>query len=198
MGADGAMSSYSLEERATFARVINQLLEGDPDVADRIPMNPDDESLFHIFDDGVAMCKILLQIDPECIDDRAINKMKNMNVYQCKENIQMGIAAAKGVGVKLIGIDSNDFINKVPKNILAFAWQAVRMALAKKITLKDTPEIMRLALEGEDLAHLNKLPPDQLLIRWVNFHLKAAGQERRIANLGQDLKDSFALIHVLN
>jgi|TARA_B110000285_G_scaffold132691_1_gene148903 hypothetical protein len=34
----------------------------------------------------------------------------------------MGIAAAKGVGVKLIGIDSNDFINKVPKNILAFAW----------------------------------------------------------------------------
>ena len=96
----------------------------------------------------------------------------------------MGIAAAKGVGVKLIGIDSNDFINKVPKNILAFAWQAVRMALAKKITLKDTPEIMRLALEGEDLAHLNKLPPDQLLIRWVNFHLKAAGQERRIANLG--------------
>lgn len=147
-------------------------------------MNPDDESLFHIFDDGVAMCKILLQIDPECIDDRAINKMKNMNVYQCKENIQMGIAAAKGVGVKLIGIDSNDFINKVPKNILAFAWQAVRMALAKKITLKDTPEIMRLALEGEDLAHLNKLPPDQLLIRWVNFHLKAAGQERRIANLG--------------
>jgi|TARA_B110000285_G_scaffold132691_1_gene148902 hypothetical protein len=49
------------------------------------------------------------------------------------------------------------------------------MALAKKISLKDTPEIMRLALEGEDLQALNKLPPDQLLIRWVNFHLKAAG-----------------------
>lgn len=72
------------------------------------------------------------------------------------------------------------------------------MALAKKITLKDTPEIMRLALEGEDLAALNKLPPDQLLIRWVNFHLNAAGQERRIKNLGKDLSDSFALIHVLN
>jgi len=26
----------------------------------------------------------------------------------------MGIAAAKGLGIKLIGIDSNDFINKVP------------------------------------------------------------------------------------
>jgi len=110
----------------------------------------------------------------------------------------MGIAAAKGVGVKLIGIDSNDFINKVPKNILAFAWQAVRMALAKKITLKDTPEIMRLALEGEDLNHLNKLPPEQLLIRWINFHLKAAGVDREVKNLGKDLSDSFALLHVLN
>lgn len=73
MGADGSMSSYSLEERATFARVINQLLSEDPDCQDRIPMNPDDESLFHIFDNGVAMCKILICIDPDCIDARAIN-----------------------------------------------------------------------------------------------------------------------------
>ena len=73
-GADGSMSSYSLEERATFARVINQLLADDPDCKDRIPMNPDDESLFHIFDNGITMNKILLQIDPECIDDRAINR----------------------------------------------------------------------------------------------------------------------------
>lgn len=45
-----------------------------------------------------------------------------MNVYQCKENLQMGIAAAKGMGIKLIGVDSNDFINKVPHNILGFVW----------------------------------------------------------------------------
>ena len=81
------MSSYSLEERATFARVINQLLKDDPDCGDRIPMNADNEDLFHVFDDGVLMCKLLLQIDPECIDERAINRMKNMTVFQCKENL---------------------------------------------------------------------------------------------------------------
>lgn len=122
VGADGAMSSYSLEERATFARVINNLLKDDPDLTDRLPMNPNDESLFHIFDNGIVMCKILLQIDPDCIDKRAINNKQNMNIYECKENIQLGIAAAKGVGVKLIGIDANDFIKKVAKNILAFTW----------------------------------------------------------------------------
>lgn len=67
-----------------------------------------------------------------------------------------------------------------------------------KLNLKDTPEIMRLALEGEDLSHLNKLKPEELLIRWINFHLKEAGQERRVANLGADLKDSKALLYVLN
>lgn len=75
-----AMHTYNLEERATFARAINQMLSGDPDVADRIPMNPDDDSLFHIFDDGIAMCKIVSNIC-NCIDDRSIKKAKNLNVF---------------------------------------------------------------------------------------------------------------------
>jgi plastin-1 len=45
---------------------------------------------------------------------------------------------------------------------------------------------------------LNKLPPEHILIRWVNFHLKESKVERRIANLGGDLSDSYALLHVLN
>jgi len=45
---------------------------------------------------------------------------------------------------------------------------------------------------------LTKLSPETLLIRWVNFHLKEAGQERRISNLGKDLADSEALLYVLN
>jgi len=36
------------------------------------------------------------------------------------------------------------------------------------------------------------------LIRWINYHLKKAGQERRVANLGKDLADSQALFYVLN
>jgi len=41
--------------------------------------------------------------------------------------------------------------------------------------LKDCPEIMRLAEEGEELSDLMKLTPDVILIRWVNFHLMKAG-----------------------
>jgi len=43
-----------------------------------------------------------------------------------------------------------------------------------------------------------KLKPEEILIRWINYHLAEAGEERRVTNLGKDLNDSFALTHVLN
>ena len=43
-----------------------------------------------------------------------------------------------------------------------------------------------------------KLPPETILIRWLNFHLKKQGFEKKVNNLGSDLKDSIALTQVLN
>jgi hypothetical protein len=57
---------------------------------------------------------------------------------------------------------------------------------------------MRLAQEGESLQDLLKLPPEAILIRWINFHLKKMGSDKKVANLGADLKDSVAIIQVLN
>lgn len=80
-GEHGGKHSYSVEERITFAKTINHILKDDADLTDRIPMNIEDDTLFHVFDNGVALCKLLRQIDPECIDERAINKGESMNVY---------------------------------------------------------------------------------------------------------------------
>jgi plastin-1 len=57
---------------------------------------------------------------------------------------------------------------------------------------------MRLTEEGEELKDLQKLPAEKVLVRWINYHLGKAGVERRVANLGADISDSFALFHVLN
>jgi hypothetical protein len=121
-GEHGGTHSYSVEERSTFARLINHFWSNDEDLKDRLPMNTEDETLFHVFDNGVLMCKILMLLDPDCIDSRAINRQQNMNVYHVQENIKMAIAAAKSMGIKLIGIDPKDFINKVPHQILTFVW----------------------------------------------------------------------------
>ena len=35
----------------------------------------------NVFDNGILLCKLLLNIDENCIDLRALNRQKNMNVY---------------------------------------------------------------------------------------------------------------------
>ena len=66
------------------------------------------------------------------------------------------------------------------------------------INIKDTPELFRLLEEGEELKDFMKLKPEAILLRWMNFHLKEAGQDRRVKNLGKDIADSEALLYVLN
>ncbi|KAJ0390013.1 hypothetical protein P43SY_010467 [Pythium insidiosum] len=37
-----------------------------------------------------------------------------------------------------------------------------------------------------------KLPPDQILLRWVNYHLKAAGHSKAVTNFSTDVQDATA------
>ena len=121
-----------------------------------------------------------------------------MNIYQIKENLNLAINACKGIGIKMPGINPQAFTEKKHHLILAVLWQIMRLCLTKKISLKDCPELMRLAEEGEQLGDLLKLAPEAILIRWINFHLRKVGSDKKVNNLGSDLKDSTALLYVLN
>ena len=85
IGADGSMSSYSIEERTTFAKIINLILKDDEDCKDRIPMNTEDDSLFHVFDNGIMACKLLLHVDENCLDSRALNRWKILIFINAKK-----------------------------------------------------------------------------------------------------------------
>ena len=83
----GGTHAYSIEERSTFGKLINKLCGEDEDLKEFLPMNTEDDTLFHSFTNGILLCKLIQKIDKDAIDDRAINKMQNMNIYQCKENL---------------------------------------------------------------------------------------------------------------
>jgi len=70
--------------------------------------------------------------------------------------------------------------------------------LMHDINLTEHPELYRLLEEGEDLKSFLKLPPEKILLRWVNYHLKNAGSDRRINNFGKDISDSEAYTLLLN
>jgi hypothetical protein len=77
-----------------------------------------------------------------------------------------------------------------PILILGLLWQIIKIQLLSQISLKNFPELVVLLQEGEDMASLLKLPPEDILLRWFNYHLARSGTSRRVNNFGNDLKVS--------
>jgi hypothetical protein len=182
--------SYSVEETEAFTEFINMQLKGDKDVADLLPVKP--SSLFEACSDGVLLCKLINACVPGTIDERVINFKKKKNAWEKNENQQLAINSAQGIGCSVVNIGPNDLIEGRPHIVLGLIWQIIKIGLLQDINLKEHPELVRLLGEGESLQDLLKLPPEQILIRWVNYQLKEAGSDKRIKNFGNDIKDSEA------
>ena len=102
----GGTHSYLVEEKVGFTKVINDILREDHDVKDVIPMNPESDDLFHCMGDGIILCKLINNIQEGYIDFRAVNMKKNPNIYMIKENLNLALNAAKGLGIRLPGINA--------------------------------------------------------------------------------------------
>lgn len=51
---------------------------------------------------------------------------------------------------------------------------------------------------GESLQDLMALSPEEILLRWFNYHLEKAGSSRRVNNFSGDIKDSECYTILLN
>ncbi|KAG6587114.1 fimbrin-like protein [Phytophthora cinnamomi] len=193
-GTAGGLHSYSEEETAAFTEHINNTLHADKDVAGLMPIGMD-AGLFRAVCDGVLLCKLINAAVPETIDERALNfvkRAKELNVYQKTENQNLCINAAKSIGCSVVNIGPDDLIEGKPILVLGLVWQIIKIQLTSTINLKNHPELMRLLLDGETLEEFMKLPPDQILLRWMNYHLKAAGHPKKVTNFSTDVQDATA------
>jgi plastin-1 len=79
-------------------------------------------------------------------------------------------------------------------------WQLVELCVFASISsnIKNRPELKCLLNDGEDLAFLSRLPPEEILLRWFNFHLKKAGSDRVVGNFSTDIQDSVCYHLLLN
>jgi len=194
--------SFSDEEKEAFVEHINIVLKDDPHVGDRLPLNPVGMDLFKVCDDGILLCKLVNDAVPGTIDMRAVNlpkqKGQRINAYQIKENNNLLLNSCKGIGCAIVNIGSSDLQEGQIHLILGLVWQIIKIGLLSRISLNNCPELFRLLEPGEELSDLMKLSPEEILLRWFNYHLKAAGHPRRVANLGPDIKDSECYTVLLN
>jgi plastin-1 len=187
--------SYAEEERAAFADHINSVLAGDKDVS--LPINPDDESLFRAMADGVLLCKVINSAVPGTIFEKALN-IKPKNQHKVVENQNLAINSCKSIGCQVVNIGSQDLIEGKPHLVLGLLWQIIKIGLLQNISLKNCPELIVLLNDGESLADFMRLPPEQILLRWVNYHLKKAGSARVCSNFSGDIKDSEIYTVLMN
>lgn len=114
------------------------------------------------------------------------------------ENNNVVVNSAKAIGCSVVNIGSQDIMEGREHLILGLIWQIIKIGLQAKIDIKVHPELFRLLEAGETLEDFLKLPPEQILLRWFNYHLKKAGWHRKVNNFGSDVKDGENYTVLLN
>ncbi len=190
------------DERTEFTRHINAVLAGDPDVGNLLPFPTDTFEMFDRCKDGLVLAKLINDSVPDTIDERVLNragrKIKSLNAFHMTENNNIVINSAKGIGCSVVNIGSEDIIAVREHLILGLIWQIIRRGLLGKIDIKLHPELYRLLEDDETLEQFLRLPPEQILLRWFNYHLKNAKWERRVNNFSTDVKDGENYTVLLN
>ncbi|XP_051791401.1 plastin-3 isoform X5 [Erpetoichthys calabaricus] len=196
LSSEGTQHSFSEEERYAFVNWINKALENDPDCKHVIPMNPNTDSLFKAVGDGIVLCKMINLSVPDTIDERAINK-KKLTPFTIQENLNLALNSASAIGCHVVNIGAFDLREGKPHLVLGLLWQIIKIGLFADIELSKNEALVALLRDGESLEDLMKLSPEELLLRWANFHLENAGWHK-INNFSSDIKDSRAYFHLLN
>lgn len=197
----GTTHTINDEERTEFTRHINSVLSGDSEIGDRLPF---DTETFQIFDecrDGLVLSKLINDSVPDTIDTRVLNLPKGkkvLNNFQMSENANIVINSAKAIGCIVVNVHSEDIIDGKEHLILGLIWQIIRRGLLSKVDIKYHPELYRLLDDDETLEQFIRLPPEQILLRWFNYHLKNAGSQRRVANFAKDISDGENYTILLN
>jgi plastin-1 len=198
--------SYSLDEKLAFTEHFNYSFKTDEYLSStgKFPLNPKSDDLFEVVSDGIALCKLLNLAEADAVDARSINfpkKGRKLNPWEVTENLNLALETAKAMGIQVVNMGAQDLADVVGRGtqylVLGLVWQVVKLQLLKKVDLRSVPELVALLKEGEELGDLIKLPAEETLLRWVNFHLDKAGSKRRVKNFSFDLRDSVVIAIVL-
>ncbi|KRY74298.1 Plastin-2 [Trichinella pseudospiralis] len=205
----GIYHSVRTEEQVAFSDWINSNLSSDRDLMHLLPLTKSGDDLYQKMVDGLIICKLINLAVPETIDERAINR-KNLNTYTKRENLTLAVNSARAIGCNIVNIDADDLAKGKPHLVLGLLWQIIRIGrlfvvsflffllwLFSQIDLVHVPGLFRLLDEGENLNDLQRLSPEQILMRWVNYHLQQAGVSRKLNNFTTDVQDSFIYTHLL-
>ncbi|XP_047330563.1 fimbrin-2-like [Impatiens glandulifera] len=192
------LHTISASEKSSYVAHINNYLAGDEFLKKNIPIDPSSNDLFEIVKDGVLLCKLINVAVPGTIDERAINTKSLLNPWERNENHTLCLNSAKAIGCTVVNIGTQDFIEGRRHLVLGLISQIIKIQLLANLNLKKTPQLVELVDDCKDVEELMNLPPEKILLRWMNFQLKKTVYKKTVTNFSSDVKDSEAYAHLLN
>lgn len=124
-----------------------------------------------------------------------LGRHQPLSVYEVTENLNLAINAASSIGCRIVNIGAGDIMTGSPHLVLGLVWQIVKVGIMSTLNLKATPELIQILSveEGDDaeaLRTLRVMPPEKVLLRWLNYQLGRSGEKpATVKNFGKDLKD---------
>ncbi|KAJ6339008.1 hypothetical protein OIU76_008469 [Salix suchowensis] len=192
------LHTISESEKASYVAHINNYLGEDDFLKKYLPIDPSTNDLFEIAKDGVLLCKLINVAVAGTIDERAINTKRILNPWERNENHTLCLNSAKAIGCTVVNIGTQDFIEGRRHLVLGLISQIIKIQLLADLNLKKTPQLLELVGDSKDVEELMSLPPEKILLRWMNFLLKKAGYKKIVTNFSSDVKDAEAYAHLLN
>lgn len=194
---DDIKHSIRDEEKVAFSDWINSNLSQDPILQSYLPINSQGDDLYEKCRDGIVICKLINHSVPDTVDERALHT-RNLNRYKIIENNNLALNSSMAIGCHVVNIGVVDLAEGKPHLVLGLLWQIIRKGLFSQIDLVHVPGLVRLLFDGETLDDLRKLTPEEILKRWVNYHLNNSATSRRIKNFDSDITDSEIYTYLLD
>ncbi|GKU85911.1 hypothetical protein SLEP1_g511 [Rubroshorea leprosula] len=192
------LHTISESEKASYVAHINNYLAEDEFLKKYLPIDSSSNDLFEIVKDGVLLCKLINVAVPGTIDERAINTKRILNPWERNENHTLCLNSAKAIGCTVVNIGTQDFVEGRRHLVLGLISQIIKIQLLADLNLKKTPQLVELVDDSRDVEELMSLPPEKILLRWMNFQLKKASYQKTVTNFSSDVKDGEAYAHLLN
>jgi len=127
---------------------------------------------------------------PGTIDEAKLAK-KPKNVFEINLNHDVCLEGAKAIGCSTVNIGAGDLREGKQHLVMGLMWQVIKACLMYQIS--QSMDLQRLADADETIE---KVPPEQILLRWFNYHLKNAGHSHRaVTNFSEDIAVCHSTLH---